>query len=167
MSDWFERFGFGEVADGLLTGAYPLDAADVAALRAAGVSCVFNLCEDVEYEEGRRAAVAAELAAAGIAEQRLGVEDFGGLKAEALESSVEAVLAWLDAGETVYLHCRAGWQRSATVATGVVALREGIALDEALGAIRRRRPSALPLHHQLEDLHRWWRARGGSVRRGA
>ena len=34
--------------------------------------------------------------------------------------------------------------------------------------LRRRKPSAQPLGHQLEDLYRWWRARGGgSVRTGA
>ena len=75
------------------------------------------------------------------------------------------MLAWLEAGERVYLHCRAGWQRSAAVAAAVVARRDGIDLDEALFAIRRRKPSAEPLDHQLEDLRRWWRLR--SVRKEA
>jgi len=66
---------------------------------------------------------------------------------------------WLDQGHVVYVHCRAGWQRSATVATAIVALRDGVTLDEALARIRRRRPQAQPLAHQLADLDRWWRAR--------
>ena len=165
MSDWFERFGYAEVADGLLTGAYPLDAEDVGVLAQEGVSCVFNLCEDQEYAEGERDDVEAALAAAGITERRLGCVDYGNLLPGALEEATNAVLEWLEAGERVYLHCRAGWQRSAAVAAGVVARREGLDLDEALFTIRRRKPTAEPLDHQREDLRRWWRMR--SVRKEA
>jgi atypical dual specificity phosphatase len=168
VSDWFETYGHAEVADGLVTGALPGDADDVAVLAGEGVQCVFNLCEDVEYEDGGRASVEGALASAGIEERRLRLEDYGGLSADALESAVGDVLAWLEDGRRVYLHCRAGWQRSAAVAAGVIALREGVELDVALGLLRRRKPSAQPLGHQLEDLYRWWRARGGgSVRTGA
>jgi protein-tyrosine phosphatase len=167
VSEWFDTYGRAEVADGLVTGAYPGDAADVAALAEEGVEAVFNLCEDREYPAGARAEVEAALAAAGIEERRLSVEDYGALGAERLEAAVQEVLGWLEEDRRVYLHCRAGWQRSAAVAAGVVALRDGVALDEALGRIRRRKPSAQPLGHQLEDLYRWWHARGGSVRSGA
>jgi protein-tyrosine phosphatase len=69
------------------------------------------------------------------------------------------VLAWLAAGERVYLHCRAGRQRSAAVAAGVVALRHGVGLDAALASIREHRPSAEPLAHQRQDLEHWWKLR--------
>jgi predicted protein tyrosine phosphatase len=59
----------------------------------------------------------------------------------------------------VYLHCRAGWQRSAAIAAGVVAVRDDTTLEEALGAIRRRKPTAEPLDHQWADLLTWWRGR--------
>ncbi len=159
MSDWFERFGYAEVADGLLTGAYPLDADDVGVLAGEDVTCVFNLCEDVEYEIGAREDVELALERFGIVEQRLDVVDYGGLLPGQLEQATNAVLDWLESGERVYLHCRAGWQRSAAVATGVVARRDGLDLDEALGRIRKRKPSAEPLSHQIEDLRRWWRVR--------
>ena len=165
MSDWFDTYGRAEVADGLVTGALPGDAEDVAVLAGEGVQCVFNLCEDREYPAGMRAEVEAALAAAGIDERRRAVEDYGGLSAESLEAAVQDVVAWLVDGRRVYLHCRAGWQRSAAVAAGVVALRDGVEIDEALSRVRRRKPSAQPLGHQLEDLHRWWRDR--SVRTGA
>lgn len=165
MSDWFERYGRAEAADGLVTGSYPCDAQDVAALAADGVSCVLNLCEDREYEDGAREAVAAALQDAGIRERRVELVDQGGLMPGAIELAATSVAAWLDDGERVYLHCRAGWQRSATVAAAAVALRDGIEPDEALARIKRRRPSADPLPHQLRDLRRWWRlraARAGS-----
>ena len=163
MSDWFERFGYAEVADGLLTGAYPTDAQDVAALAAEGVTCVLNLCEECEYYEGERDAVAGALARAGIQEHRLETIDYGSLLPGLLEEATDTVLRWLDGGQRVYLHCRAGWQRSTAVAGAVVARREGIELEQALASIRARKPSAQALSHQIEDLHRWWRMR--SVRR--
>lgn len=159
MSDWFERFGYTEVADDLLIGAYPQDADDVAALRAEGVTRVFNLVQDIEYDPGARDACAAALEAAGIGERRLQLIDYGGILPGHLEEAVQEVLGWLADGERVYLHCRAGWQRSAAVAAGVVALHDDVSLLEALERIRARKPTADPLPHQREDLASWWTLR--------
>jgi len=159
MSDWFEHFGYGEVADGLLIGAYPQDAEDVAALSEAGVTRVFNLVQDVEYDDGARAACSAALAQAGIDEVRLELIDYGGLLPGQIELTVRTAIGWLDEGERVYLHCRAGWQRSATVAAAIVALREDVELEQALDLIRERKPTAQPLPHQRQDLLRWWSKR--------
>lgn len=166
MSKWFERYGFAEVADGLLTGAFPCDGSDVAALAAAGVTAVFNLCEDCEYDEGARDEVAASLARYGIAERRLDVVDYGNVLPGQLERASRDVLDWLDGGERVYLHCRAGWQRSATVAAAVVALRHEVEPGHAVALIQSKKPSAQPLPHQLEDLWRWWRARQAGTTSG-
>jgi predicted protein tyrosine phosphatase len=57
------------------------------------------------------------------------------------------------------VHCRAGWQRSAAVAAGVVAIREGLEIDDALAAVKQRKPSAHPLPHQIRDLRAWWEGR--------
>ncbi len=161
MSDWFEHFGFAEVGDDLLMGAYPQDADDVAALAEAGVTAVFNLVQDVEYEQaGGRDACAAALAQAGIGEQRVEVVDYGNLLPEHIELAVATVLAWLEEGERVYVHCRAGMQRSATVAAAIVALHEDVEPLEALKRVRERNPRANPLSHQRQDLLRWWEQRG-------
>ena len=165
MSEWFERYGRAEVAEGLMSGAYPCDADDVCALAADGVTCVMNLCEDDEYEDGDRDAVVAAYASRSIAEERVGVVDYGNLMPGAIEVAAQQVAAWLNEGEHVYVHCRAGWQRSAVVAAAALAVRDGIDPEEALAAIKRRKPSSEPLPHQLQDLRRWWRMRlirGGS-----
>ena len=162
MSDWFERFGFAEVGDDLLMGAYPQDRDDVAALREAGVSAVFNLVQDVEYEQrGGRDACAAALAQAGIREQRVEVVDYGNLLPGHIELAATTVLRWLEDGERVYVHCRAGMQRSAVVAAAIVALREALEPGEALERVRERNPRANPLSHQRRDLLRWWDERAG------
>ena len=162
MSEWFERYGRAEVGDGLMTGSYPCDREDVAALAADGVTCLVNLCEDGEYEDGWRASVEAALRERGLQEQRFEIVDYGRLMPDAIERSARQVVTWLDDGERVYVHCRAGWQRSAAVAAAALSVRDGIEPDEALGQIKRRKPSAEPLSHQREDLYRWWRLRAGS-----
>jgi protein-tyrosine phosphatase len=159
MSRWFLSYGFADVFDGLLIGAYPLDARDVEMLQRIGVERVLNLVEDSEYKPGQREVVAKALGRAGIKEQRLNLIDYGGLPADELEAAVQEVNRWLDEGERTYLHCRAGWQRSAAVAAGVVAIRGGLDIDEALDYVKRRKPSADPLPHQREDLRRWWASR--------
>ena len=159
MSEWFERFGFAEVADGLLTGAYPVDADDVAAIAAAEADVLYNLCEESEYAAGERDAVDAALSEHGLRERRMPLVDYGGIDAGDLERAVVEVISELEDGRRVYLHCRAGWHRSATVAAGVVALRHGLDIDSALTLLRDRRPSAEPLAHQRADLEAWYAER--------
>lgn len=161
VSGWFLTYGFAEVHDGLLIGAYPLDAADVDLLAQMAIRRVLNLVEDEEYPPGRRPVVAAALGAAGIDEQRMRLTDFGRLPAERLEAAVLQVVEWIRRGDLAYVHCRAGWQRSAAVAVGAVALHEGLTIDRALAYVQQRKPSADPLPHQREDLHAWWAQRGG------
>jgi protein-tyrosine phosphatase len=156
MSDWFEHFGYAEVADDLLVGAYPQDVDDVAVLSGEGVTRVLNLVSDVEYDDGAREATAAALDDAGIDEERVQLVDYGGLLPGQIELAVRTVGAWLQEGARVYVHCRAGWQRSAAIAAAIVAVTEDIELDAALERIRERKPTADPLPHQRDDLVRWW-----------
>jgi protein-tyrosine phosphatase len=159
VSNWFRTYGFAPVSDDLLIGAYPLDSDDVEMLAFNGVRRVLNLVQDGEYRRGERGEVQRALAANQIEERRLRLVDYGGLDPDAIERAVDEVNGWLDDGERTYVHCRAGWQRSAAIAAGVVALREGIEIDEALARVQSRKPSADPLPHQREDLRRWWSER--------
>ena len=159
MSSWFRTYGFADVLDGLVIGAYPLDESDVNMLARIGVRRVLNLTEDEEYRRGERDAVARALHAAGIEEHRLSFTDYGDLPPGGLEAAVGEINGWLDEGVCTYVHCRAGWQRSAAVAAAVIAVRERLDVDRAVDQVRERKPSADPLPHQREDLRRWWRSR--------
>lgn len=161
MSQWFRTYGFAEVHDGLLIGAYPLDQDDVELLSHMSIQQVLNLVEDQEYGPGRRGAVEAALRAAGIEEQRMQLTDFGRLPPDRLETAVQAVVGWLRDDQLIYVHCRAGWQRSAAVAAGVLAIYEGLGIDEAMARVQQRKPSAEPLPQQREDLRTWWAQRSG------
>lgn len=159
VSSWFRTHGYASVADRLIVGALPRDEADVRMLAALGVSRVLNLVEDREYGRGERRKVERALAAEGIEERRLSTEDYAGLAPELLEQASAQVNGWLDAGEIVYLHCRAGWQRSAAVAAGAIALRAGIEPDAALLQVQELKPTADPLPQQREDLQHWFETR--------
>jgi protein-tyrosine phosphatase len=163
MSTWFRTYGFAEILPELLIGAYPLDGEDVAMLNWIGVRRVLNLVADEEYRPGEREAVENAYAKAGIEEYRLDFVDHAELPGERLEAAVQEVLSWLETGVRSYVHCRAGWQRSAAVAVGLVALSQRLDIDAALELVQARKPSAVPLPHQREDLWRWWEARGGTT----
>jgi len=156
VSTWFLTYGFADVHDDLLIGAYPVDESDVAMLERLGIERVLNLVDDREYKPGERETVETGYLGAGIEEKRISLEDFGNLPDGELDEAVAIVLGWLKDGKRVYVHCRAGWQRSAAVAAGVVAITDGIDIDDALDLVQRRKPSADPLPHQREDLRRWW-----------
>ncbi|MGH2842378.1 MAG: protein-tyrosine phosphatase family protein [Solirubrobacteraceae bacterium] len=162
MSEWFRSYGFADVHEGLIVGAFPLDASDVRTVAALGVTRVLNLVQEREYPGDVRVQVEQALAGAGIVERRLGSEDFGMISAPHLEQCVRVVNAWLDEGQTVYLHCRAGWQRTAVVAAAALAVRDRVDPETVLRRIQTRKPSCEPLPHQLAGLRAWWADRQGS-----
>lgn len=155
MSEWFRSYGFADVGDGLVIGAYPLDARDVGVLSLLHVERVLNLVQDHEYPAGARDVVAEALAGAGIVERRMQTIDHDILPEPLIGAVVEVVDAWLDEGLHVYMHCRAGWERSAAIATAVIAHRHGLEVDAALAQLRASRPSVAPLPKQLLTIRRW------------
>jgi protein-tyrosine phosphatase len=159
MSHWFRSYGFADIQDKLLIGAYPLDREDVGMLEWMKVERILNLVEDEEYSTGEREEVEGALEAASIEEHRMSLVDYGRLPAAQVEEAVAEVIGWLDQGHRVYVHCRAGWQRSAAIAAAVVALTEDVGIEEALDLVHRRKPTADPLPEQREDLLRWWAER--------
>jgi predicted protein tyrosine phosphatase len=162
MSEWFLTYGLARVQRDLLVGAMPSDRSDVEMLGRFGVRRILNLVEDDEYVlADSREQVVAALADAGIEEHRVSVVDFGHLSPAAIDEAVTTVTGWLaqTPAERTYIHCRAGWQRSAVVAAGVIAITEDLEIDAALAELSERKPSADPLPHQREDLRTWWDAR--------
>lgn len=160
MSDWFQSYGFAEVFPELMIGAYPLDPGDVDEIAASGVRRVLNLAENAEYRPGQRAAVEAALARHAITELRLSIVDFGHLPADRLDHAVGTVVSWMDECVPSYVHCRAGWQRSASVAAGAIAVFNEVDITTALDWVGQHKSTADPLPHQRADLLDWWLTRG-------
>ena len=156
MSGWFEHYGFAEVGDNLLMGAYPQDADDVAELSQAGVTRIFNLVQDIEYEPGARDGCVAALAAAGIDEQRVELVDFGSVPAAQIERRRRPSCA----GSTRASACtctaaRAGSARRPSSRRSSRCARASTSA-KALQVLRERKPTANPLMHQRADLLDWW-----------
>jgi atypical dual specificity phosphatase len=150
------RLEYTRLNDSLLAGRMPVSARHVEALHAEGVTAVINLCEDREYWDGERDAVAAACTGAGIAEHRLPVIDGGTVPPDVLDRAVEAA-----AQGVVYVHCRGGRERSAAVAIALLAARSGSSADDAHRLAVSLRPGFRPLPWQVEGVRSWLRDRNG------
>ena len=92
----------------VIVGAYPF-AGDVAAMRGEGVRAVVNTCE--EY-----AGPTEEYANHGIEQFHMPTTDFTHQRLSDVEAAVEFIQKYKLQNDTVYIHCKAGRARSATVA---------------------------------------------------
>jgi atypical dual specificity phosphatase len=144
------RLNYHRLGDSLLAGAMPFRADHVEALHGEGVTAVVNLCQEREYWDGERQLVLDAYAAHGITEHHLPVIDGSTVPPEILHQAVEIARA-----NTVYVHCRGGRERSATVAIAVISTLEGLEIDHAVEQAKSRRPIFQPLPWQVSGLHSW------------
>ena len=144
------RLNYTRLGETLLAGAMPFRADHVAALHAEGVTAVVNLCQEREYWDGERDLVTTAYAEHGIVEQHLPVIDGSTVPADVLDAAVA-----LAQTHTVYVHCRGGRERSATVATALLARIEDLPIDHALAQAIDRRPIFAPLPWQVSALRAW------------
>jgi atypical dual specificity phosphatase len=144
------RLRYSRLNDSLLAGPMPHTEAHVQALRDEGVVVVVNLCEEREYWDGERETVTSAYEAAGIRELHLPVKDGSTVPHGVIDAAVEGMQQGV-----VYVHCRGGRERSATVATALLAAREGMPIERALELAQSGRPVFKPLPWQLEGLHAW------------
>jgi atypical dual specificity phosphatase len=107
----------------VIVGAYPF-AMDVARMRAAGVRAVVNTCE--EYAGPTNAYLKHE-----IDQLWIPTTDFTHPRLEDLERAVEFVQKHSEAKQTVYIHCKAGRARSATVAICWLIKHRSLSVEEA------------------------------------
>jgi uncharacterized protein (TIGR01244 family) len=144
------RFVCRRISETLYGGSMPYAAAHVEQIAAAGVTDVINLCEDREYWDGERAAVTAAYAEAGIAEHRLAVTDGSTVPDSVFDRAVE-----IAPQGTVFVHCRGGRERSATVCTAILCRQRRIDVVEALRVAREGNPVFHPLEWQMAALAAW------------
>ena len=96
-----------DVDENVVLGAFPF-ARDVKALAAIGVGAVVNTC--AEY-----AGPVAEYEQFGIEQLRVPTIDFTHPSFESMETATEFMAEKISQGSRVYVHCKAGRARSATV----------------------------------------------------
>ena len=124
---WWDR-----VDRNVIVGALPFPK-DVQPLFDSGVRAVVNTCE--EY-----AGPVDECERLGIEQFRMPTTDFTPPRIADIRRAVAFIASKADRGETVYVHCKAGRARSATVAACWLMYRYRISAEEATSRLRQVRP---------------------------
>jgi len=128
---WWDR-----IDDHVVLGAFPF-ARDVPNLQCDGVTDVINTCQ--EY-----AGPQAAYEKAGITQLRLPTVDFNHPSLENVVKGVEFIQSVAEKGGTVYVHCKAGRARSATIVLCWLMKSQEMTPDEAQQFILEQRPHADP-----------------------
>jgi len=124
----------------VLVGAYPF-VSDVRRLHDAGVRAVVNTCEEyrgpvIEYKR------------MGIEQFSIPTTDFTHPRLADVQAAVEFVESHVQHGDVVYIHCKAGRARSATVALCWLVKYRGMTVEEAQLHLLKARPHINPHLHQ-------------------
>jgi ADP-ribosylglycohydrolase len=151
------HFTCDEIAPGVFAGRAPIFRRDVWKLRALGITHVLDLREDHEWDgPGRRGSSAVEeLDRLGVARFQVAIKDMGTPSPRHLDQGVAFMDAGLHVGGKVYVHCRAGVQRTGAIAAAWYARREGCSIDEAITRLRERRPDFEPMVFQVAAARTW------------
>lgn len=120
----------------VIVGARPF-ASDVTALHSAGVRGVVNTCE--EYD-----GPVAEYAERGIEQLHIPTTDFTHPQMADVEAAVEFTQRHAERGDAVYIHCKAGRARSATVAICWLMKYRGLSAEDAQARLLQSRPHINP-----------------------
>ena len=129
------RHWWDPIDDHVILGARPFPR-DVARLAELGVTAVVNTCEEYDgplrqYEE------------AGIEQLHVPTIDFTPPTLESVCQSVRFIEQQVADGGKVYVHCKAGRGRSATIAICWLMAAHGMTIDEAQQRLLERRPHVL------------------------
>jgi atypical dual specificity phosphatase len=116
-----------------------------------GVGAVLSLQEE-ELDD------AAWLDAHGIASRRIPVPDYGAPTPEQLGGAIAWMREQIAEGKTVYVHCRAGIGRSATVVAAFLASENGWSAEQAWDYLHGRRPIVDQTESQRAALEGWAKA---------
>lgn len=118
----------------VVIGALPF-ASDVPAMRRENIGAVVNTCR--EYR-----GPSAAYAAAGISQLRIPTTDFTAPSLTDVETAVEFMQQQIAQGKRVYVHCKAGRARSATVVLCWLIEARNLSMQEAQNLILEKRPHA-------------------------
>ncbi|XP_019332302.1 phosphatidylglycerophosphatase and protein-tyrosine phosphatase 1 isoform X2 [Alligator mississippiensis] len=148
------RPGFHRIDRTVLLGALPLRARSSRLVQEENVRAVLTLNED--YETRFLCCSAREWEAMGVEQLRLSTVDLTGVPTlENLQKGVEFVLKHQECGNSVYVHCKAGRSRSATMVAAYLIQVHNWSPQEAIEAIAKIRPHILIRHKQVQVLERF------------
>src|SRR5205085_7844864 len=120
------------VDEHVIVGAVP-SIRDLARLRELGVGAVVNLCDEFRGHD-------AELARLDLAQLCLPTLDYSHPSESDLRQGLTFIVEQIKADRKVYVHCKAGRGRSATLVLCYLMAAYGLTAQEAYARLRRARP---------------------------
>lgn len=141
----------------VLLGGYPF-ASDAQPLHAAGVRAVVNTCE--EY-----AGPIAQYQRLGIDQFHMPTTDFTHPRLHDVVQAVEFIQQHVQRGESVYIHCKAGRARSATVAACWLIKYRQLTPQQAQQRLLEARPHVSPTVYQRPVVQQFAAAAAGNGER--
>lgn len=138
-TNWWSKIG----GLNLYLGAIPLkNMGHFEALKALGITHVISVLEDFEMADGwvNSPVKHSDWNEKGITTKHIPAADFYGLKKEEIEEGVKDLHEALERGESVYIHCKAGRGRSATIVVAYLMQHHGHTLEGALELVKECRP---------------------------
>lgn len=150
-------FEFRAVAERIHSGRNPLSARDIEVLVAGGVTHILDLRESKEWLPPRFGLDAlAAVEQHSIRRLNLPFRDARAPRPEDLDAACSFLDAALEQeGAAVYVHCRAGRERTAAVLVAWLARRNGFSYEDALAALRANHPGLKPLDEQENAVRKW------------
>lgn len=157
MTPGLPAFEFNRIDERLYAGRNPLTAMDVDQLTALGITHVLDLREPLEWQQPRFGHEALDaMESGGLVRRHLPVADGGVPTPTDLDLAtwfIREVLA--DPQAKLYIHCRAGIERTSAVLVAWWGRQHALGYDQALLQLQRRRPS---LRRYGEAVVRRWLA---------
>ena len=150
-------FEYNRITAQILAGRNPLTAADMQRLCAEGVTHVLDLRESSEWMPPNVGQEAIEYQIAkGIHRRNLPITDFTAPDTDHFGTAVAFLEeALTDPNAQVYVHCRAGMERTPTILIAYFAVQNGTSCQEALVELQKARSRFQPLSHQVQAAESW------------
>ncbi len=141
----------------LMAGRNPLSARDVAWMQEQGITHILDLREAREWKPPKFGHLALQtIEQSGLVRLHLEVWDMNAPKSETFDAACQFIEdALLQPSAKVYVHCRAGMERTAAILVAYYAKTQGVSYDEALQELKKGRPILAPLPSQEKAARRW------------
>ena len=149
VRDWWNQ-----VDDGVWIGALPL-ARDVLQLHALGIRGVVNTCEEYPGPE-------AAYRESGITQLRVPTIDFTAPNLQDVQQAVDFIDEHRSHGNGVYVHCKAGRGRSATVVLCWLVQTRQMSPQAAQQHLLEIRPHVVPDVYRRPVVQQFWKLQSGS-----
>lgn len=150
-------FNYDQVTERLFAGRNPLTAQDVHMLAELGITHVLDLRESHEWAAPKFGAEAIEeIKNTEIKRLNLVVKDLGAPTLSDMDAAwdfIEQALA--NPSALIYVHCRAGMERTAAILIGCYARQQGLNYETAFSELKARRPIFQPLPNQEHATREW------------